>query len=388
MTSLRMQRVPSLEIEIKDDTDAISEDSKCNKCQCDKCIKITAYIWKIISFFLSYMIIWSIISEILVLRIYYHSDEIFFILSLGFLILPLLAVSCCACPYTNCFADKAPCRWYLCFPIINIPILNSLISLGKIEDEENGRMTVNFGNIFLTGFMTFPLYIINLSYLLENVNSYQDIPIPNLIQLVSSFVAIIINPIMSLVNASYADTVSKKIKAFLHGLFAFGPVGCIEMIHFFPVLFCYYMDKSIDYDQLSTVLIIFNVPKLLFFLHFWCISYSTGSYDSLGSCLFGALAYVILFGVIPLIPYQFTMMGYRGHDDMWITSKKIMSLIMMLYLLAAYVGSSVYIIWIVGWMAMSVIVRISFIVVFCLVLIIIITLPCVREIETFDQAFD
>ena len=52
--------------------------------------------------------------------------------------------------------------------------------------------------------------------------------------------------------------------AFLAYVVFFLPIMTLEIIHFFPVLFEYYMYKGISYQDLVIYLLLFNIPKVLF----------------------------------------------------------------------------------------------------------------------------
>ena len=54
------------------------------------------------------------------------------------------------------------------------------------------------------------------------------------------------------------------INLFLLYIMVFMPVTLLEIFHFCPILFEYYMYEVIDYHELVIYLTIFNVPKLLF----------------------------------------------------------------------------------------------------------------------------
>eukprot|EP01084_Bolivina_argentea_P279195 477294_1 len=169
--------------------------SKCS-CKCCNVLKtLMMSIWRIISFILSYTIIWSIISEILLLINVYPNDHIFFGLSLTFLIIPLMFVSFMFCIMAGDFdAIPSVSRWLLFVPFINIPIGMSSTKLRKENDFYLSSTLLIFESL-LTGTMTFPLYIINLSYLLETVESYQNIEIYNILQLSFSILLFIKTPI-------------------------------------------------------------------------------------------------------------------------------------------------------------------------------------------------
>merc|ERR1712079_384515 len=132
---------------------------------------------------------------------------------------------------------------------------------------------------FLTAMMTFPLYIINLSFLLEKVDSLSAIPYQNIAQLIFSVINMIWNPIKYTKHAtSYskaaviwfgaAGNCCSKIRIIVSAAFLYAPLVLIEVIHFFPFLFCYYVDHTVGYDDLVNILLIFNIPKLLFLFTF------------------------------------------------------------------------------------------------------------------------
>ena len=113
-----------------------------------------------ISFLSSYTLIWSVISEILLLtEVYSDHDSRFFVLSCTFLVVPLVIVSFFLCLYTARDLKHHVGRFhYIAYiPIINVAFSKSVLG---ISDDHNDKFNAALTDIFLTGTMTFPLYIL------------------------------------------------------------------------------------------------------------------------------------------------------------------------------------------------------------------------------------
>merc|ERR550525_1017600 len=115
--------------------------------------------------------------------------------------------------------------------------------------------------------MTFPLYIINLSYLLESIAGYEEISVFNYLQLILSVLNFCVNPIKFVQKATLHDNKDFGIVEWLSTSLCFMPLVLIEIIHFFPFCFCYYVDGTLDWDDLVHILLLFNIPKVIFILH-------------------------------------------------------------------------------------------------------------------------
>lgn len=210
---------------VDDETERCARDCIC----CNVMEEIFNKTVVIISFILSYTIIGSIISEILTLtKIYHNSDDpIFFGLSLVFVIFPLLFISCCGC-VTGATNESAELRnlpvfmhCFLFIPFINIPILLST----KSFPEAKAQVFVTMLEVFITGTMTFPLYIINLSFLLENVESYDQISTCSTFSILLS-IKTPVTFFMEFFEINNKDdrTVKNRIKAILSIALTFGPL--------------------------------------------------------------------------------------------------------------------------------------------------------------------
>ena len=108
-------------------------------------------------------------------------------------------------------------------PIINIPLVKSH---SKASDEYNPDDIIGLAmfDSLLTGIVSFPLYIINLSYLCETVNSYDQISIYNIIQLIISILNFIKTPpLFLLAHLKWQEDadLSNKIKVVLSATLGF-----------------------------------------------------------------------------------------------------------------------------------------------------------------------
>ena len=82
------------------------------------------------------------------------------------------------------------------------------------------------------------------------------------------------------------------------------PIVLIEIIHFFPFIFAYYIDGTLNYKDLVIVLIIFNVPKGIFIMHFLKKVWFTPDLYSFERVSWSIFMTLILITVL-LIPYLF-----------------------------------------------------------------------------------
>merc|ERR1719433_2146318 len=115
--------------------------------------------------------------------------------------------------------------------------------------------------------MTFPLYIINLSYLLESIAGYEEISVFNYLQLILSVLNFCVNPIKFVQKVTDYREGDFGIEEWLSTSLCFMPLVLIEIIHFFPFCFCYYVDGVLDWNDLVKILMLFNMPKEIFILH-------------------------------------------------------------------------------------------------------------------------
>ena len=346
------------------------------------------HIWRWIKFLASYSLLYSIISEILLLINIYSTDPLFFGVSISFLIVPLLLVSLIPCMVDETKFDfniPRNLRWCLYFPIINIPIVWSADAIQKnAHANANDKSLKSLLSGLLAGLMTFPLYIINLSYLLENSDSFDDISIFNYLQLLFSLINLTIAPI-----GMFADRLSSeftfglsKWKLYLLSTFYVYPMALIEVIHFFPFLFLYYIDEQIVISQLAIILSMFNIPKLLLVIRHGKKVYMW-KHDANYCKLFFFIMRIVLFVTVPLIPYIFIIIEKdEASDIVCICENGYCSSVgkyywtIVLYLLISYGGSTIYTIIIVGGLnELSSQVQIAFGVFIVLIVTIIATLP-------------
>ena len=363
-------------VEVQDKQD---ENSVCC-CGCDgPCCECLNYILRLINFFVSYSLIYSVVSEILLLINIYSTDPLFFALSISFLIVPLLFGSVGAWMLGQELKISRQWEWCLYCPIINIAIVWSAIAIQKNTTADKGFKSMV--SSFLAGLMTFPLYIINLSYLLENVDSFDDISIFNYAQLFFSFINLTITPIQMVADFLSHDFEFSTCKSYLLSTFYIYPMGLIEVIHFFPFLFLYYIDKQIRISQLAIVLFIFNIPKLLFVIH---QARKAAASEAWHDCkVLGLILSILIFITVPLIPYIFMMINKdKAEDIVCICDDGYCSSVskyywnIVLYLLISYGVSTIYTIIIVGGLnQLSLQVQIAFGVFLVLIVVIIATLP-------------
>eukprot|EP01083_Nonionella_stella_P154722 498935_1 len=260
---------------------------------------------KTVSFLLSYSMIWSVISDILLItNIYYEHDTRFFIASLVFFSIPLLIVSLGIVWLSN--EDGLP--WYFYIPILNIP--------AYVTSSIRQCQQTSFGiGLFLSGLMIYPLYIINLSFMLESYETYNEIPIYNILQCTFSLFTLCVSPFMNILKAIVSTYLNKglvlsikdKMKIYSIVSLSLMPTLLIEIIHFFPILFAYYIDGVIDYQQVLWIMILFNVPKFVFVIHMIKKANMLNEGVCLAICTTVCIS--VVFITLPLVPYFFMMFG-------------------------------------------------------------------------------
>ena len=146
---------------------------------------------RFVSCALSLTIIGSIISEILLLINIYsnHHARIFFELSLIFLLIPLTLCSFALGLISHgSFPKIGQFKWLMFIPYINIPLALCCNAIYTDHISSFSAKMIALFDAIIVGFMSFPLYIINLSYLLDTTDSYSDISIYNRLQLAFSVV--------------------------------------------------------------------------------------------------------------------------------------------------------------------------------------------------------
>eukprot|EP01084_Bolivina_argentea_P098273 176624_1 len=359
-----------------DDFSAYAADnSKCTKCnQGFTFLSIIRGLWKIISFLLSYIIIWSIISEILLLiEVYSIGDIKFFALSCVFLACPLLLASALLCLFGDEVNVLGPLGY---IPIINIPLS---ISCKAATVKPEAIVVVE---TLLVGTMTFPLYIINLSYLCELEKSYENISIYNIIPLILSVITFIKTPPLSVVQWTLDQNPNAdQTKLLLSSCLTFLPIVMVEIIHFFPFIFAYYIDQVLNYNDLIWIMLIFNVPKLIFIIHANRRIFTRENNGNIGKCI-TCVVFTLILITIPLIPYLFIIFSKYSqknntslfHDGYCGSAAKYYWNITA-YLTVSYGGSVAYIAIIYGLDALSLPVQISIITLIVLIVITILTFP-------------
>lgn len=249
---------------------------------------IAQCIIQIVQLLLPCMLIYTVISEILLLiKVYAHHDGTFFALSCTFLIGPLclisLPLSCLSCAYCNTDGEEynaSPCGRMTCVPAFT-PIINIILTKWVMSEDSdgNGMHYVALLDTFLTGTMTFPLYIINLSFLLESVTVYDEISGFNILQLVCSVLSMGVTPIQYVMSATslyrwrYPYTTCDKLITLVSSSSLLLPLVLVEIVHFCPFLFAYYVDRVIELNDLKAILLIFNVPKILFVVCFCILAF-------------------------------------------------------------------------------------------------------------------
>lgn len=257
-----------------------------------KCLRILYIIWDYLT---SYSMLISLFFDILLMiEIYSNNDYRFLIFSIIFTLFPLCLVSFIIMIISN----------------IKIPIINIAIYLSLSTKNGNNNAAASI-SLFLSLFMTFPLYVINLSYLLSNIVNYNQISIYNILQLSFSLFTMCLAPYFNLLefvsdlylNNGLILSFSDKLSIYSSICGISFPLMALEVIHFFPLLFSYYIDQSISLKQMWILLLIFNVPKLIFVLHQIHNLFPENGINHFWD-RFGKLLILFSFLVLPLILYS------------------------------------------------------------------------------------
>lgn len=257
--------------------------------------------------------------------------------------------------------------WLLYIPFINIPIF---LCSKHPKIEFLGSLSA----MLISCFMSYPLYIINLSYLFETyeITGFNNISIYNKLQLLFTLFTLCIASTYSFLKLEtkffmidgIALTLKDRLKLYVIIILTGIPALLIEIIHFFPILFAYYVDHSISYDNFLYLLLIFNAPKLIFVSHMLRKFLSNEAWKDNGICIKIILSIVlmIIFMSLPMIPYFIMMLfkvKYKRKQDHENSSKTIFFngicsttsryyWNVVLYLWISHGGCIIYMIYIIG----------------------------------------
>eukprot|EP01084_Bolivina_argentea_P250713 420205_1 len=295
-----------------------------------------------LSFISLLLVIWAIIADILLIsRVYLYHDIKFFVigtafLSLGLLFLWLIGIFIVNNNYQN---DKLSntMKLILCIPILNAPFV-LLYDDMRYTDMYGGILTALFQAL-----ISFPLYILDVSFILENRKLYMW----NILQLISALFTLSMFPCLFAWKESaeheQISTLTDRFKRCTKFSFLIVPMMPIEIIHFFPLLFEYYYYKNIDYHQFFIILLFFNLPKLLI-LTVRNMDYGTHLIQLMTQSYY-LLAIPTL--ILPLLPWQWSIIyNFSGRSDnvikCWYGPFNLVT--MILYFGIAY-GGMTYFLW-------------------------------------------
>lgn len=147
--------------------------------------------------------------------------------------------------------------------------------------------------------------------------------------------------LLSMVNSKYLYNYGlilsfrDKVYIFFWILLLLAPIMFLEIIHFFPLFFAYYIDHSIkNRNEFIIILIIFNVPKCIFLFHIIPMFIKTRNelqteFEKSGHLnIYQSKApnknngvylifIILLFITLPLIPYMYVMIsnGLKENDN-------------------------------------------------------------------------
>ena len=313
---------------------------KSSKSQCKKVTELS------LSLGATGLVCWSIIADILLIyRVYLHDDVKFFYIGASFMgfgtcCLWIIGVSMVLTNHE--VTDIPKCfKAILCIPLINIPLILFYDQEKYTKIKFNGTLSALFQSL-----ISFPLYIINVSFMLEK----RQLFIWNILQLISSLFT------LSMAPGLFAWTLSAprheeelSIKERFQSCLSFSayiiPLVPIEIIHFFPLLFEYYYYKNLNYNEFVNILLLFNIPKVLI-LTVFNMDYGTHMLCLLvQSC--GLLVVPTL--TLPLLPWQWSILyNFEGRRDKsnifperdWYAPWNLVT--MVIYFVVAYGGMTYY----------------------------------------------
>eukprot|EP01084_Bolivina_argentea_P146944 257177_1 len=248
--------------------------------------------------------------------------------------------------------------------------------------------------------MTFPLFIINLSFMLETYDEYKNISIFNLLQFIFALFTLSVSPFTNLLSVKIkffmmdgiALTFQDKFKLYSIISFTLIPTLLVEIIHFFPILFAYYIDDILNYrDILWILLLLFNVPKTLFVIHitkkYWHLP-AFADTGIIGKIIFTVILTIIFF-TLPLVPYFIAMLFKDKYKRTNSSNNKKKTIFfdglcsstsryywnVVAYLWISYIGSSAYLLYRINIHNMSNPLLISLLIVLCLCIFITVSIP-------------
>eukprot|EP01083_Nonionella_stella_P040036 108869_1 len=281
-----------------------------------------------------------------------------------------------------------------------IPIVNVALFRTSLDPfHETASIILDWTLLLL---MTFPLYLINLSYLLSSTTDYKAIPPIVWIQLVNSIFSACWTIVSGLATfserysyfdkgliLSFSDKL--KIKAIL--AITFVPVIIVEVTQFFPFLFYFYVEiKDVDHyaqrkaEGLFYIVVIFLVSKSLFVMdmfHHICVMKDTKMSQKIALALVACL----LFMVGPMVPYIFMLVDKKESKKCKFEKRKNIFadgfcspiskcyFILSAYLILAYGISCVYIVLNRGHAHISLAIQVTMACVLGLVLLVIVSFP-------------
>ena len=274
-------------------------------------------LFQLVCLVVNYSMLVSLVFDFfLIIEIYLNDDFVFVFYSLFFICFTLLLFSILICIFSK-RNETSPIfeqMW-----IVNIPYF---FTFGH-KNYPDGPRLVGLFSVTMTALMNYPLYIINVSYILENCDTYADISLVNILQLISSIITLAITPLLnylSQVQQSYVKhsglilTTCDSVNVYSYILLILGPMMTLEIIHFFPILFAYYLNddndsnfNSIEFQHLIIIIGIFNVPKLIFIIHIWNKYQKIRHEKYFFNCLADSIVLILLFLILPLMPYTIVM---------------------------------------------------------------------------------
>ena len=291
--------------------------------------KTLNFLLECLAMLINYSMLWALVTDmLLIINVYEKNDLWFFSLAIVVVTIPILFISAMIIYYTIDDEyilliphDNNKCRYtfhkiMLYIPIFNIPYFFTFISTNEIIASQRASML----SMILSGCMTYPLYLINVAYILDSeVNEWDTISIYNVLQIGSTLLVLCVTPFLKFVGYVYESYIEHNglFMSLIDALYVyfwigvlFTPIMAIEIVHFFPLLFAYYVDDSIkQWSEFAIIMILFNVPKLMFVHHIFKLSHG---YKGL---LYSKWFIFSIFMVLPLVPYTILMTDNQIASD-------------------------------------------------------------------------
>ena len=232
----------------------------------NKCARTSSIVF---SFCTKYVMLpFFFLDIVLISKVYQTLDPTIFVTALCFLCLPHLFVYFTIVGITCVYGLE----WYYYIPVVNTA---TYFAFEPLNDWYHARVTA-YMSLVLAALMTFPLYIINVAYIVknENLTDFNKTVFLNYCGLIGSFFTLCVSPttnLLTIVTRNYLQngfilSIKDEIKLYFIMALIGIPVIALEIIRFYPFLVAFYVDNAIDEFEFTFLLIMFNLPLLVTFV--------------------------------------------------------------------------------------------------------------------------